>query len=231
MPHSEFHTSNPEARIKLMLVEDNPEYRKVLETAILRDTKMELVSKAGTAERALNKLEHDANQPPPEIILLDLSLPGMSGLEAIPWFKKYAPHTKIIILTQSENEGDIFNAIKQGVAGYLLKSATIQQIKEGIQMVIDGGSPLTPSVAKHILDSFKNPKQKSVEEPPLTDRENEILYLLAQGLVKKEIADKLKISFFTVSSHVRHIYEKLEVPNAPAAVAKAYKTGLISDRN
>lgn len=229
MPHPESQIPAPDARIKLMLIEDNPEYRNVLETAISRDPKMELICKAGTAERALQRLEHDTGLAAPDLILLDLALPGMSGLEAIPWFKKCAPNTKIIILTQSENEADIFNAIKQGVSGYLLKSATIQQIKEGIHMVMNGGSPLNPAVAKQILDSFKAPAQKSVANHSLTEREHEILSLLSQGLVKKEIADQLKISYFTVSTHVRHIYEKLEVPNAPAAVAKAYKTGLFSD--
>jgi DNA-binding NarL/FixJ family response regulator len=214
------------APIKIMLVEDNPEYRNVLELAIKRDHGLELIGKAGTAERALHNLQPAAGLKVPDLILLDLALPGMSGLEAIPWIKKYAPDIKIIILTQSDNEADIFSAITLGISGYLLKSATIQQIKDGIQTVITGGSSLDPSVAKHILNTFEIPLPNQSADNPLTEREIEILGLLSQGLVKKEIADKLNISFFTVSTHVRHIYEKLEVPNAPAAISRAYQTGL-----
>lgn len=222
-------TSYSVSPVNLMLVEDNPEYRNVLETAIARDPGMELIGKAGTAERALHNLERPTGPTPPDLILLDLSLPGMSGLEAIPWFRKCAPDTKIIILTQSENVDDIFTAITLGVSGYLLKSATIQEIKEGIHTVMDGGSPLSPAVAKHILNNFNAPAKETDANSLLTEREHEILVLLSQGLVKKEIASELNISFFTVSTHVRHIYEKLEVPNAPAAVAKAYKSGLLPD--
>ncbi|VGO13143.1 Oxygen regulatory protein NreC [Pontiella desulfatans] len=226
--------------INIMLVEDNAVYREVLEMAITRDPNLELTDKVGTAERALQHLQPSVGQKTPDLILLDLSLPGMSGLEAIPWIKKYVPNTKIIILTQSENEADIINAITQGVSGYLLKSATVQQIKEGIQTVMSGGSPLDPAVAKYILNTFKAPTSNrpestphtdGEEDTPLTDREEEILSLLSQGLVKKEIAEKLNISYFTVSTHVRHIYEKLEVPNAPAAISKAYKTGIFGSHD
>jgi DNA-binding NarL/FixJ family response regulator len=213
--------------IKIMLVEDNPEYRHVLSMAIERDPEMELLGKAGTAERALRNLQPATGLIVPDLILLDLALPGMSGLEAIPWFRQYAPSAKIIILTQSDNEADIFSAITKGVSGYLLKSAKIQQIKEGIHTVMKGGASLDPAAAKYILSTFKSAAPKMAPaENTLTDREFEILGLLSEGLVKKQIGEKLEISFFTVSTHIRHIYEKLNVQNAPAAVAKAYKTGL-----
>jgi DNA-binding NarL/FixJ family response regulator len=216
-----------ESLIKILLVEDNPEYRNVLAMAIERDPGMELLGKAGTAERALRNLQPIDGLIVPDLILLDLALPGMSGLEAIPWFRQYVPTAKIIILTQSNSEADIFSAITQGVSGYLLKSATIQQIKDGIQTVMKGGATLDPSAAKYILSTLKSAGAKSApSESVLTDREFEILGLLSEGLVKKEIGEKLEISFFTVSTHIRHIYEKLNVQNAPAAVAKAYKTGL-----
>lgn len=216
------------ASIQIMLVEDNPDYRNVIEKAIIFTPGMELLSKVGTAEHALRSLQELSNKSAPDVILLDLNLPGMSGLEAIPWVKDYTPHTRIIILTQSENESDIMTAIQHGVSGYLLKSATIQQIKEGIHTAMNGGASLDPSVAQFILSRLQTTPSKPSEKITLTEREFEILSLLSKGHVKKEIAKQLNISFFTVSTHIRHIYVKLQVPNAPAAIAKAYSCGLFS---
>lgn len=214
------------SKINIVIVEDNPEYRKVLEKAIAREEDMNIVGKASTAERALSMAQPTETQQAPDLILLDLKLPGMSGIEAIPRFKKLDPNTKIIILTQSDGEADVLNAISQGANGYLLKTASIQQIKEGIRTVIRGGSSLDPDMATFILNHLRGAPKKVAADISLTERELEILELLSAGLVKKEIAAQLNISFFTVSSHVRHIYEKLEVPNAPSAISKAHTLGL-----
>ncbi|MFC5051550.1 response regulator [Rubritalea spongiae] len=211
--------------IQIMLVEDNPEYRNVLKVAINRTPEMELVGTVGTAERAMQKLDPAEKTQAPDLILLDLVLPGLSGLDVIPWFKTNVPDTKIIILTQSENEADILLAITLGISGYLLKSSTIQQIKDGIHTVMNGGASLDPITAKFILSTLKKNSKTVHTDIPLTEREHEILGLLSQGLSKKEISTKLNISFFTVSTHIRHIYQKLEVPNAPAAVATALRKG------
>ncbi len=213
-----------------MLVEDNPEYRHVIEIALKRDPGMELVSKIGTAERALAVLQDMSTRTPPDLILLDLNLPGMNGLEAIPLFKEYAPETEIIILTQSDKEADILCAISQGISGYLLKSATIKEIKDGIQTVMDGGSSLDPNVARFILNTAKTKLSKQAQGKSLSNRELEILTLLAEGLVKKEIAARLSISSHTVITHIRRIYEKLNATNAPSAVNKAYRMGILPSR-
>lgn len=217
-------------KIRIMLVEDNPEYRHVIEIALKRDPDMALVSKVGTAERALAILQdmstHTPRTPPPDLLLLDLNLPGMSGLEAIPMFKKHAPKTDIIILTQSDREADVLCAISQGISGYLLKSATVKEIKDGIQTVMDGGSSLDPNVARFILDTAKTQLPKPAQGKTLSERELEILTLLAEGLVKKEIAARLSISNHTVVTHIRRIYEKLNATNAPSAVNKAYRMGI-----
>ena len=213
--------------IRIMLVEDHPGYREVIERALKRVSHLQLVSQFGTAEIALRSVQVANNPNTPDLVLLDLNLPGMSGLEAIGWFKKYLPKTEIIILTQSDTEADVMAAISAGAAGYLLKSSTVKQIKEAIQIVSEGGASLDPNVARYILDKMKGAPVPEQEHKRLSDRELEILTLLSDGLVKKEIADKLGISVSTVAYHVRHIYEKLNVVNAPSAVARAFRFGIL----
>jgi DNA-binding NarL/FixJ family response regulator len=162
----------------------------------------------------------------PDVILLDLRLPGMGGLDALPHFTSTAPQAKVIVLTQSDCEADVLRAIALGAAGYLLKSSTITQIKEGIRTVIDGGASLDPGVARFLLKSLQARLPTAKSEGLLSDRELEILALLGEGLVKKEIADRLGITYPTVDSHVQHIYEKLQVHNAPAAINIAHRLGI-----
>lgn len=220
---------NKSIAIKVMLVEDHAGYREVITMALKREKDIELTAQFGTAEIALRKLQEIPKQDLPDLILLDLNLPGMSGLKAQPWFSEYAPEAKIIVLTQSDRKSDVLTAISQGASGYLLKSATVQQIKDGIYAVMNGGASLDPGMAKHILDSMKENTgtQDADIAKIITDREREVLSLISEGLVKKEIADKLNISVSTVVDHVRHIYEKLDVQNAPSAISKAYKSGLL----
>lgn len=214
------------SEIKISLIEDHPEYRESLALALSYAEGIQLTHQFGTAEQALHFLEYEANGQMPDLILLDLNLPGMNGIEAIPWLKKQTPKTPIIILTQSEREADVVTAIAAGASGYLLKSATRNQLTDAIRLVIKGGAPLDPNVAKYILNKLHTPPTKKAETSALTDREIQVLTLLGEGLVKKQIAAQLDISSHTVDNHIRHIYEKLRVPNAPAAIAKAFKTGI-----
>lgn len=214
--------------IRVMLVEDHPEYREVVELALEREEGIDLFAEFGTAERALRHLETDAEGLRPDVLLLDLNLPGISGLDAIARFLKLAPGMKIIVLTQSDNEQDILRAVSLGAAGYLLKSSTVGQIKEGIFNVMKGGASLDARIASVVMTSLKSKLPSEVrEDPPITDREMEVLRLMAEGLPKKSIADKLSISPNTVVSHVTHIYEKLDAQNAPSAIAKAFRMGLL----
>lgn len=214
--------------IRIMLVEDHAGYRETIATALELEDNMELVGQYGTAEIALRKLQSSTESELPDVILLDLNLPGFHGLEAMPWISQYAPKAKTIVLTQSDNVPDINRAITQGAAGYLLKSATLREIIDAIQTVVDGGASLDPDVARYILNSFQTPKNNA-EQPDkgLSQRELETLELIGQGLAKKEIADKLDISITTVAYHVKHIYEKLNVANAPAAVDRAHRLGIL----
>lgn len=212
--------------VTVMLIEDNPEFRKVIRLALMRDAEIDLTSEFGTAEIALRSLRDGSAPGDPDVILLDLRLPGMGGLDALPHFAGSAPQAKVIVLTQSDTEADVLRAIALGAAGYLLKSSTITQIKEGIRTVIEGGASLDPGVARFLLKTLQSRLPKTSTEATLSERELEILALLGEGLVKKEIADRLGISYPTVDSHVQHIYEKLKVHNAPAAINIAHRLGI-----
>jgi DNA-binding NarL/FixJ family response regulator len=214
-------------KIRIMMVEDHPEYREIVELALGNEPDMELTSQFGTAERALRSLRDLEEHEKPDIILLDLHLPGMNGLEAVNHFNLEIPRSKIIILTQSDRQENVLKAIMLGASGYLLKSSTVRQLTEGIRTVIEGGASLDAKLAKFVLNTLKTKLPPSEIEHLLSKRELEVLNMLAEGCVKKEIAERLHISLTTVVSHVGHIYEKLNAPNAPAAIAKAFQLGLL----
>jgi DNA-binding NarL/FixJ family response regulator len=194
--------------------------------ALKNEPDLELTALFGAAESALRAVQ-DYKQPKPDAILLDLNLPNMSGLEAIAWFKKYSPESKIIVLSQSDMEADVLQAIRLGASGYLLKSSTIKQIKEAIRGVAQGGFPLDADIAHYILTAMQAQSPKIKLDIPLSEREMEILSMLAEGMVKKEIGDHLGISLSTVITHVSHIYNILGAVNAPAAINKAYRSGIL----
>lgn len=211
-----------------MLIEDNDEYREVIRFAIGREDDLELFSQFGTAEMAVSSLDKIRSKLVPNVILLDLRLPGMSGLDAIPYFKERLPNAKIVVLSQSDAAGDVIRAITLGAAGYLLKSSTVQQVKDSIRNVVQGGASIDPNVAQHLINSLRGRPTPLVSNKLLSDREYQVLELLADGLQKREISEKLGISYPTVDAHVRHIYEKLDVKNAPSAVRTAYRMGVFT---
>jgi DNA-binding NarL/FixJ family response regulator len=214
-------------KIRIMLVEDHPEYREVIELSMNKEDDLELISQFGTAEGALRSLQDMSTRQEPDIILLDLNLPGMNGQEAIPFFYSALPGVKIIILTQSDREADIYRAITLGASGYLLKSSPRKSITENIRSVMNGGAPLDAKIAQYILKMLKTKLPKTEHEIHLlSPREMDVLTLMAEGLAKKEIADRLSISTATVVTHANHIYEKLNANNAPSAIDKAHRLGL-----
>lgn len=212
--------------IRVMLVEDNPQYREIIEIALSEEPNIELVAQFGAVEVALHSLREESFSQNVDIMLLDVRLPGMSGVDAIAQIKEVAPKLKIIMLTQSDMEADVIRAIQSGAEGYLLKSVSIKEITQGIQTVVEGGAPLEPSIAKFVMQAMRGEQPKAKLDIQLTPREKDILELLSNGLAKKQIADELNISAHTVGEYVKNIYTKLKVQNAPAAVAKAYKSGL-----
>lgn len=215
------------ARIHVMLIEDNPQYRDAIDFALDKISDIKLESQFGTAEFALRSMEDSKSPARPDVILLDLNLPGMRGLEAISHIAAAAPDAKIIILTQSDKQADVLSAIQRGAAGYLLKSATPQQIEEGIRTVMKGGASLDWSIAQYILQEVKAEPRKLTIDNPLSSREMEILKLLSEGLARKEISVRLDISRGSVATYISRIFEKLQVQNSTEAVAKAYGGGLL----
>ena len=213
--------------ISVMLVEDNPAYREVIRLTIEDEPNMELAYRFGTAEMALQELRSQLGPKRPHVLLLDLRLPGRSGLESIPEFLDCHPEIKIIILTQSDTEHDVLRAISLGATGYLLKSTKVDEITDGIRDVMQGGAPIESQVARFLLKSLQSYLPKEDIEKALSERELEILTLLGEGLVKKEIAGRLAIGYSTVDTHVGNIYLKLDVRNAPEAISKAYRLGLL----
>jgi DNA-binding NarL/FixJ family response regulator len=214
--------------IRITLVEDNLDYRDIIALTLGAESDIELINQFGTSEAALRDLKALPKGKLPDLILLDLRLPGMSGLEALPHFREALPDTPIIVLTQSDHETDVLAAISQGAAGYLLKSSTLEKLTAAVRTVMSGGAALDASIASFIFKTLQAKLGPQEINHVLTPRELEILILLSDGLVKKEIAQRLDISFATVDTHIRHIYEKLHVQNAPSAVRQAFNLGLFS---
>ena len=213
--------------IRIIMVEDHPEYREGIRFALETVGDIELSHTFGTAERALRWVQEATPRTAADVILLDLNLPGMGGLEAIPWLKQYAPKSQVIVLSQSDAEADVLEAIAAGAAGYLLKNASLEEITDGIRTVMNGGATLDVHIAQYILTALQKQPRPSNGRITLTEREMQVLELIGEGLLKKEISEQLHISIATVATHVRHIYEKLEVQNAPAAISKAFQAGIL----
>jgi DNA-binding NarL/FixJ family response regulator len=205
------------------IIEDNDAYRAT--TALLLNESPDVACSRAfpSAETALLAFQKDL---PPEVILVDVALPGISGIEAIRRIKTVRPETLAIVLTVFADDEKIFRAICAGASGYLLKTAPIDEIIASIRQVLQGGAPMSAPVARRVLEIFSRyaPKENSYA---LTDKERAVLELLARDFGKKQIAAELGISFHTVDAHLRHIYKKLHVHSSAGAVAKALKAGLL----
>jgi len=211
-------------KIEVVIIEDNRLFRKTLVDFINHSSEMFCKNDFISCEDAIETMK--SNEIDPSIILLDIGLPGMSGIEAIPILKSISPSAKIIMLTIQDDNESIFQAICNGASGYLLKDSSSDKISNAVKEVLNGGAPMNSSIAFKVLEMFKNfiPERKDYN---LSAREIQILQLLVEGLPKKIIADRLSISYHTVDSHLRKIYEKLKVHSASSAVAKALKENLI----
>jgi DNA-binding NarL/FixJ family response regulator len=171
-------------------------------------------------------LEKLRNGDPPDIILMDIGLPGMSGIEGIKRVRAITPDVKVIILSVFEDSNSIVQAISCGAAGYLLKASSLETIVESLKSIADGGAPINPHIAKKILDVFAH-THSGQNDYGLTVREKEVLKYLVDGLQMKQIADRMFITFHTVDKHLRNIYAKLQVPSRSMAIAKALKENLL----
>jgi DNA-binding NarL/FixJ family response regulator len=209
--------------LTLWLIEDNASFRRTVQRVVSRLPNIENVRGFGTFEEALAVL---ANSPVPDIVLLDVGLPGMTGIEGIAPLKAAAPDVQILILTAFEDDDKILRAICAGASGYLLKTSTSAEIATAVAEVHRGGSPMTPRIARRVLEMFAkaNPPKRDYG---LSPREQEILQLLVDGKTVKEAAANLGISFHTADEYIRSVYGKLQVHTRGGAVAKALKEGLV----
>jgi DNA-binding NarL/FixJ family response regulator len=203
--------------INVWLVEDNETYRGAIARTLDRVPGLRCTGAFGCCEDALRRLRDDH---PPEVVLLDIGLPGLSGIDGIQHFKALSPTTHVIMLTVFEDNDRIFRAICAGASGYLLKNSPADLIAQAIREVLGGGAPMTPQIARSVLNLFA----RLAGPPPehdLSQREKETLEFLVQGLTTKEIADHLALSIHTVDTHLRNIYRKLDVHSRAGAVARA----------
>ncbi len=204
--------------ISICIIEDLIEIQKGLETIIESDSNFQLLKSFGNAESAI--IELPILQP--NIVLTDINLPGKNGIDCINEVKTLMPQTQFIMFTIYEDNDQVFEALKAGATGYILKNTSPQKIIEALLELHEGGSPMSPKIARKVLNSFNSDSMANNVNQLISAREQEVLMLLSKGFLYKEIADKLHISMSTVKRHLNHIYSKLQVQNKTEAVNKLY---------
>ena len=202
--------------IAVTIVEDDDQARKILAGWLAHAPGFRLIGDWGDAEAALPVLQ----ERKPNVVLMDINLPGMSGVNAVRKLKPILPDTQFVMLTVYEDADHIYNALAAGATGYLLKETPRQELLNALQDVHSGGSPMTSNIARKVVQSFGRPLATPPNADELSPREQEVLDLLARGYLYKEIAERLNISIPTVNTYVRRMYEKLHVRSRAQAVAK-----------
>ena len=212
--------------IRVAVVDDQELFRRGLTMLLGVEDDIEVVGEAGDGIAGTEL----AISAAPDVILMDVRMPKRSGIEACVAIKEAAPAARIIMLTVSDEEADLYEAVKNGASGYLLKDSSIDEVAQAIRVVSDGQSLISPSMAVKLLDEFKQMSRsdrQQVPTPRLTERELEVLKLVAQGLNNREIAKRLYISENTVKNHVRNILEKLQLHSRMEAVMYAVREKLL----
>ncbi len=218
--------------IKVLLTDDHHLFREGLARILIDAPGIELVASVTTGEDAIIAVE--AHQP--DVILMDVNMPGIGGLEATQRIRSAHPEIQILMLTISEKEDDLFAAIRFGARGYMLKNASTQELLEAIRQTHAGEAPITPAMAVKLMEEFAAlsqatpiPVDPAPELEPLTDREQEVLRLVAHGMSNKEIGAALSISHLTVKAHLRSILDKLHLRGRVEAAAWAIRHGLLGE--
>jgi DNA-binding NarL/FixJ family response regulator len=211
----------------VLIVEDEPEFLRRFSEAVLSDPQLSLLGAVSTGRAGLALLDAQ----PPQVLLVDLGLPDMSGIELIRHAARHHPACDCVVVTMFADDGHVLGSIEAGATGYLLKDASAARIAAAIHEVRDGGSPISPSIARRVLSRFRSPPVTpavAVSEPsPLSERETELLRLIAKGFSFDAVADVLAISPHTVVTHVKNIYRKLAVHSRGEAVHEARQMGLL----
>ena len=202
--------------ISVSIVEDDPAVRASLARLIDSSPGFRCVSQHASAENALQEIPRIN----PNVTLMDINLTGLNGVECVRRLKPLLPATQIIMLTVYQNTENIFNALAAGATGYMLKQTRPDDLLAAIRDAHDGGSPMSSHIARKIVQSFHQPVPRTDEAQSLSPRESQVLDLLAKGYLYKEIADAMGVTYATVHTHIRHIYEKLHVRSRTEAVAR-----------
>ena len=204
--------------ISIAIVEDLDVVRNGLKDFISLSTDFIVIGSFKTGEEALEHLP----EIKPDIVIMDINLPGMNGIECIRQVKGKSPGTQFMMFTVYENDDKVFEALKAGASGYLLKNTGLLHIAESVKELHEGGSPMSANIARKMVNLFRDNDKKNPFLDLLSNREKEILQLLAKGLLYKEIAEQLHITTGTVRIHIHNIYEKLHVQNRTEAINKAF---------
>ncbi|MFP5328474.1 MAG: response regulator [Acidimicrobiia bacterium] len=221
-------TADDAGVIRVLIADDQPLFRRGLNVVLHTEERIDVIAEAEDGEEAIQKAEELA----PDVVLMDVRMPKVNGIEAARAIRDLVPSTKILMLTVSDEEDDLFQAIKAGANGYLLKEVSVEEVAEAVRAVVQGQTLITPSMASKLLSEFVsldrrvNEKQQ-LPSPTLTTRELEVLKLVAKGMSNREIADDLYISENTVKNHVRNILEKLHLHSRMEAVIYAVKERLL----
>ncbi len=204
--------------ITISIVEDLAEVREGLNQFISLNSEFKVLSTFRTAEQALQDLPRHK----PNIVIMDINLPGMNGIECIRQVKDKTPGTQFMMFTVYENDEKVFEALKAGASGYLLKNTGLVQMIVALKELHEGGSPMSSNIARKLVSIFHQQEKSRPQIESLSPRENEVLLLLSDGLLYKEIAEQLTISIATVRQHIHKIYEKLHVQNRTEALNKVF---------
>lgn len=216
-----------ETLIRTWIVEDHDTFRRSLQRLCNPERGLAVASAFANAETMLAALKSAPESDRPDVLLLDVGLPGRSGLDVITDIHHHAPQCRIVILTVFEDEEKISRAISAGASGYLLKTSRAEAVIEAIHEAAQGGSPMSPKVAASVVKLLAKLTKPTSQPVSLSPRELDLLRLLVEGLTAKEIADRLQVSIHTTSTHTRNLFTKLGVHSRAAAVARALKDRLV----
>ncbi|HXJ66664.1 MAG TPA: response regulator transcription factor [Actinomycetota bacterium] len=220
-------TEGEPERLRVLIVDDHALFRRGLQMVLDGEPDIEVVGEAADGHQAIDR----AQELMPDVVLMDVRMPRRSGIEATREIRDALPHVRVLMLTVSDEEADLYEAIKAGASGYLLKEVSTDEVPEAIRSVVAGQSRISPSMASKLLTEFAAWSRRTgpagVSGPTLTERELEVLRLVAQGMANKDIAKELFISENTVKNHVRNILEKLHLHSRMEAVVYAVRENLL----